>query len=73
MAMKYRIEAVELSNGSTEYYPQYKFLFFWFYFGNIKGNIIFSNILEAKKFIAFQQRLKRKQNIRYIEISDDSK
>jgi hypothetical protein len=65
----YRIKVIE-SQDSNEYYPQYKFLFFWFNFETHQGPISFKNIFDCKKFIEYQKKLKKKENIRYIQVDD---
>lgn len=67
--MAYRIKVVELPD-SNEYYPQYKFLFFWFNFETHQGKISFKNMTDCKKFIQYQKKLKKKENIRYIKVDD---
>lgn len=73
MVMKYRIKVVELPDGSKEYFPQYKVLFFWLNFENKYEPLFFKNIVDCRKFIDYQIKLQKKQNVRFIDIDNDSK
>ena len=64
----YRIKAVDKQN-ETHYFPQYKFLFLWFTFEDAKGaKVSFPNIMDAKKFIEFKHKMRKKKNIRFIPV-----
>jgi len=65
----YRIKTVGKSDGKTEYYPQYKFLFLWFTFEDSKGKkMTFDNFFDARKFIEYKHKLKRKKHIKFIPV-----
>ena len=67
MVMKYRIKVVELPDGNKEYYPQYRFLFFWFKYEQNYKPVVFASLTECKRFVDYQIKLKNKENVRYIE------
>ena len=71
--MKYRIKVIELPDGDKEYYPQYRFLFFWFNFETHQGPISHKSMIECRKFINYHIKLKKKENIWYVEVDSDSK
>ena len=70
--MKYRIKVVELSDGNKEYYPQYGFLFFWFNYEDQYKPLFYKSLIDCRKFIDYQIKLKKKETIRYIQIDTDS-
>lgn len=64
--MKYRIQIQKTTDLPTWYYPQYKFIFwpFWFSFRNYSYISYFSNLNEAKEFLnkKIEEEVRAKKN-----------
>ena len=69
--MKTRIKIVEFDDGEKLYYPQYKFLVFWFAFGEyvtpeFQRNIAFYTIKECQDFIDKRLQYQISQKVKLV-------
>ena len=60
MANNKRIKETVDSNGVSTFYPQYKFLWMWFYYENCGHITDFDTYEEAKEFIDYKPVTKTK-------------